>query len=207
MKKVIMIHIEKDGIQNFSISHTNAKTSFLKKSWSELGFPKKHVKMKGPKSKTFVRKTSTVSEADGGCRGGNTQASYCYQINIQDFSTEVKNKILEFFEKEEIVPEETETQATQSQDFREFHGSQRDGDNEGRDKPKLRDEGKLGRLGGRIGPPSRPLLHEDKLPGLVAGGQVVCRLRQEYKLALRYEVKLPGLVDGGPGSLSTPSGV
>ena len=35
-----------------------------------------------------------------------------------------------------------------------------------------------------------PLLHEDKLPGLGAGGQVVGRLRQEGKLALLQEVKL-----------------
>ena len=69
-------------------------------------------------------------------------------------------------------------------------GSRRDGEYEGSDKPELRDEGKLGRLGGRPDPPSRPLLHEDKLPGLVAGGQVVCRLRQEGKLVLLHEVKL-----------------
>ena len=121
VKKVLMVHTEKDGSQNLSISHTNSKTSFLKKSWSELGFPKKHVKVKGPRSKTFVKKTSIVKEADGGCKGEHTQAAYCYQINIQEFSEEIKEKILKFFDKEEIVPDETETQATQSQDFREFH--------------------------------------------------------------------------------------
>ena len=31
----------------------------------------------------------------------------------------------------------------------------------------------------------------------IPGDEILCRLRQEYKLALRYEVKLPGLDTGG----------
>ena len=46
--------------------------------------------------------------------------------------------------------------------------------------------------------PSPPLLHEVKLSGPVAGGSLVCRLRQEGKLALLHEVKLFGPVAGGP---------
>ena len=38
--------------------------------------------------------------------------------------------------------------------------------------------------------PGPPLLHEVKLSGPVAGGPLVCRLRQEGKLTLRHEVKL-----------------
>ena len=72
----------------------------------------------------------------------------------------------------------------------------------------VRDDGKLGGLGlhaalGRsnrtaLGSPSPPLLHEVKLSGPVAGGPVVCRLRQEGKLALQHEVKLYGPAAGGP---------
>ena len=71
----------------------------------------------------------------------------------------------------------------------------------------VRDDVKLGGLGlyavlGRrnrtaLDSPSPPLLHEVKLPGLVAGGCIV-RLRQEGKLALLHEVKLFGPGTGGP---------
>lgn len=125
VRKVMIIHDEKDKItQNLSISHTNAEASFLKKTWEDLGMPKKHQKIKGPKSKTFVKKTSKVPEALGGCKGSNTQAVYCYQINIQDFSQNLRERLLNFFGKEEIIPDDAEVQATQSQDFLQFHQSQ-----------------------------------------------------------------------------------
>ena len=57
-----------------------------------------------------------------------------------------------------------------------------------------------------LGSPSPPLLHEVKLSGPVAGGPLVCRLRQEGKLALLHEVKLFGPVAGGLQVCSAPSG-
>ena len=125
VRKVLVLHDEKDKItQNLSISHTNAEASFLKKTWEQLGLPRKHQKIKGPKSKTFVRKTSKVPESMGGCKGSNTQAVFCYQINIQDFSQDLKERVLTFFDKQEIIPDDVEVQATQSQDYLQFHQSQ-----------------------------------------------------------------------------------
>ena len=89
-------------------------------------------------------------------------------------------------------------------------GSGRDGEQlrgpSRRSPSSVRNDGKLGGLGhatlGRSsrtagGSPGPPLLHEVKLSGPVAGGPVVCRLRQEGKLALQHEVKLCGSGTGG----------
>ena len=78
----------------------------------------------GPKSKTFVKKMSKVLEAEGGCKGENTHAVYCYQMNAQHFSLALKERILKHFGKQEIISEDTETAETQSQDFREYFQSQ-----------------------------------------------------------------------------------
>ena len=126
VRKVLMLHNKKNGTQNLPISHTNAKSSFLKKTWSELGLPKKHPNILGPKSKTFVKKMSKVLEAEGGCKGENTHAVYCYQMNVQHFSLALKERILKHFGKQEIISEDTETAETQSQDFREYFQSQSD---------------------------------------------------------------------------------
>ena len=83
VKKVVTVHNETSGVQNLSLSHTNAKKSFLQKTWAELGLPKKHEKIIGPKKKTFVKKNSNVREGDGGCKGVNTVSTYCYQIDVQ----------------------------------------------------------------------------------------------------------------------------
>ena len=83
VKKVVTVHNEASGVQNLSLSHTNAKKSFLQKTWAEMGLPKKHDKIIGPRKKTFVKKNSNVREADGGCKGVNTVSTYCYQIDIQ----------------------------------------------------------------------------------------------------------------------------
>ena len=55
----------------------------------------------------------------------------------------------------------------------------------------VRNDGKLEGLGrGSPDAPPSPLLHEVKLPGLVAGGFDVARLWQKPKLPLHHEVKL-----------------
>ena len=62
----------------------------------------------------------------------------------------------------------------------------------------VRDDVKLGLGVDCASCPPSPLLHEDKLPGLVTGGPEVCRLCQEGKLTLHHEAKLSGPGSGGP---------
>lgn len=93
VRKVVNFHNETNKTeQNLSISHTNSKTAFLKKSFDQLGLPLSHPKLLGPKTKVFVKKQSKVLASEGGLKGKHTQAAYCYQVNIQHFSSEVKQR-------------------------------------------------------------------------------------------------------------------
>ena len=127
VRKVVNFHNETNKTeQNLSISHTNSKTAFLKKSFDQLGLPLSHPKLLGPKTKVFVKKQSKVLASEGGLKGKHTQAAYCYQVNIQHFSSEVKQRILDHFQQQEILPEaiQSTNQQTQSQTFEEYHQSQ-----------------------------------------------------------------------------------
>ena len=121
LKKVIMLHKEKSGIQNLSISHPRLENSFVKMTLKELKLPVKHWNITGPKSKTSVREDSVENKGSG-----NTIAAYCYQINIQHFNGDLKQKVLDVFKEKEIVAENDEDVelATQSQDFRGFSQNQ-----------------------------------------------------------------------------------
>ena len=126
VRKVLNLHNETNRTeQNLSISHTNSKTCFLKKSFAQLGLPLNHPKILGPRNKVFVRKNSMVLAAEGGLKGGkNTRGVYCYQINVQLFSSTLKQRILDHFEQEEVAPEQVQDEPTQSQNFEEYHQSQ-----------------------------------------------------------------------------------
>ena len=125
IRKVVNFHNETNKTeQNLSISHTNSKTAFLKKSFEMLGLPLNHPKLVGPRNKVFVKKQSKVLASEGGLKGKHTQAAYCYQVNIQHFSYEVKQRILDHFQQQEIVPEAIDSQPSQSQNFEEYHQSQ-----------------------------------------------------------------------------------
>ena len=125
VRKVLMLHNETNKTeQNLSVSHTNSKTCFLKKSFSDLGLPQEHPLIIGPKKKVFVKKISKVLAAQGGCKGAkHTQSVFCYQINIQHFSQALRQRILGYFDQAEIIPEEGDIESTQSQNFEEYHQS------------------------------------------------------------------------------------
>ena len=126
VRKVVNFHNEPNKTeQNLSLSHTNSKCCFLKKSFETLGLPLNHPKILGPKNKVFVSKHSMVLAAEGGLQGRtNTKGVYCYQINIQHFSGELKQRILNHFEQEEVVPDASSIEPTQSQDFDDYHQNQ-----------------------------------------------------------------------------------
>ena len=113
VKRVLMIHNEMDGIQNLSIAHNRCEKSYIGKSWKEIGIQSSGF-LTGPKNKIFVKLDSMED------RGQGTGTVYCYQVNMERFGDELKERLRRLLKPKQLEKIQESVQEAMSQDFPEI---------------------------------------------------------------------------------------